>query len=175
MVLSVLHIRGDLVDNVFLRWRMRNAGSATLYLKSSQGAVEVHTTYVGDGLGSVMQAAIDLQGGSSSAIAFLPAEPGGTCLFFAGADSSVYLQVVSFEDMSSESGCWGGGRLRWNGHISVERFVQQVVAMAEDVLAEYRDVAAYAADWGGIAFPMDKLRRLQARVAGDAGRERDNI
>ncbi|MCG5446105.1 hypothetical protein NIE79_004670 [Micromonospora sp. NIE79] len=152
------------MDNFILRWRIGNPGSATFTLDFLQETVEVHTTYVADGLGSVMQAALDLQGGSSSAIAFLPAEPGGTCLFFAGADSQVYLQVVEFEDMSSESHRWGGGRLRWNGHVSIEHFVRQAVNMAEDVLVEYEDAASYRAAWGGIPFPDNKLRSLRDRI-----------
>ncbi|MCO1593799.1 hypothetical protein M8C17_01315 [Micromonospora sp. RHAY321] len=160
------------MDEFFLRWRIGSPGSATFSLDFPQEAVEVHTTYVGDGLGSVLQAALDLQGGSSSAIAFLPAEPGGTCLFFAGADSLVYLQVVDFDDMSSEAGRWGGGRLRWNGHVSVERFVRQTVTMAEHVLVKYKNAAAYSAAWGGVLFPDDKLRLLRDRIGDDASQRR---
>src|SRR4051794_7095255 len=110
------------MDEFSLRWHIGSPGSATFSLILSQETIEVHTTYVGDGLGSVLQAAVDLQGGSSSAIAFLPAEPGGTCLFFAGADADVYLQLVHFEDMSSEGGRWSGGRLCWHDRISVMHF-----------------------------------------------------
>ena len=52
----------------------RHDGHKRVYLP--QEVIEVHTTYVGNGLRSVVQAAIDLRLGSSSAIAFLPAEPG---------------------------------------------------------------------------------------------------
>lgn len=89
-----------------LHWKMSAPGSATLALRFPQGTVDVHTTYLGDGLGSIVQAAIDLRLGSSSAIAFLPAEPWGTCLFFAGATKDAYLQIVQFADMQSESGRW---------------------------------------------------------------------
>ncbi|QDY07741.1 hypothetical protein FJK98_11615 [Micromonospora sp. HM134] len=160
------------MDDFSLCWRIAGSGSATFVLGLPDGAVEIHTTYIGDGLGSVLQAALDLQGGSSSAIAFLPAEPGGTCLFFGGASSCVYLQVVDFEDMSSESGRWGGGRLRWSGHVSIDHFVRQVADMAEGVQAEYEDAAAYCAAWGGIAFPEDKLRLLRDRIDDDPGRLR---
>ena len=123
--------------------------------------VEVHTTYVGDGLGSVLQAALDLQVGSSSAIAFLPAEPGGTCLFFAAAANDVYLQVVYFKDMTSESTGWSGGGLRWHETLSVQRFIRGVVVMAEEVLADCGGADAYSAAWGGIAFPGEKLHHLR--------------
>lgn len=158
------------MDELFLRWRIGGSGSATFSLELPQDMVEVHTTYVGDGLGSVLQAALDLQGGSSSAIAFLPGEPGGTCLFFAGADLHVYLQVVDFKDMSSESGRWGGGRLRWNGHVNVERFVHQAVTMAEDILAKCQDQASYCSAWAGIEFPENKLRLLRDRSADNVRR-----
>ncbi|WP_148308133.1 hypothetical protein [Actinoplanes friuliensis] len=157
------------MDEFSLRWRITGSGSATFCLDLREETVEIHTTYVGDGLGSVLQAALDLQGGSSSAIAFLPAEPGGSCLFFGGASSRVYLQIVDFQDMSSEDGRWGGGRLRWNGHVSVDRFVRQAATMAEDVLAEYQDAASYRVAWGGIPFPVDNIRRLRDRIGDDRG------
>lgn len=153
------------MDEFFLRWHIASPGSATFSLVLPEEVVEVHTTYVGDGLGSLLQAAVDLQGGSSSAIGFLPAEPGGTCIFFGGAGSSVYAQVVHFDDMSSETRRWAGGRLRWHGHLNVERFVRQALAMAEDVLAEYDNADAYSRAWGGIPFPQDKLQLLRDRIA----------
>ncbi|GAA1778056.1 hypothetical protein GCM10009681_56380 [Luedemannella helvata] len=153
------------MDEFSLRWHIAAPGSATFSMSSSQETVDVHTTYVGDGLGSVLQAAIDLQGGSSSAIAFLPGEPGGTCLFFAGADSDVYLQVVQFEDMSSESRRWTGGRLRWHDRISVKSFACQVALMAEEALARSGGVEAYRAAWGGVAFPSKKLQLLRDSIS----------
>ena len=160
------------MDEFSLRWRIVGPGSATFSLDLPKEAVEIHTTYVGDGLGSVLQAALDLQGGSSSAIAFLPAEPGGSCLFFGGASSRAYLQVVDFEDMLSEGRRWGGGRLRWNGHVSIDRFVRQAATMAEEVLEEYENVASYRVAWGGISFPVDNLRLLRDRIGDDPSRLR---
>jgi hypothetical protein len=126
-----------------------------------QETVEIHTTYIGDGLRSVLQAAIDLQMGSSSAIAFLPAEPGATCLFFAGADTNVYLQVVHFSDMESERHRWSGGSLRWHGRINVGHFVRQSLLMAQDVLGQCGSGDTYSKVWGGASFPIDKLEILR--------------
>ncbi|GAA1401164.1 hypothetical protein GCM10009662_23940 [Catellatospora coxensis] len=52
---------------------------------------------MGDGLSSVLRAALDLKLGSSATIAYLPGEPGGHLIFFVGADNgTVYVQVVFF-------------------------------------------------------------------------------
>lgn len=154
------------MEKFSLRWRIAGPGSATFSMILSEGTVEIHTTYVGDGLGSVLQAAVDLQLGSSSAIAFLPAEPGGTCLFFAGADTDAYLQVVDFVDMSSEGARWSGGQLRWHDRMSVKRFISEVVFMAEDLLVKCGGSDAYSAAWGGIGFPVEKLQLLRNRIVG---------
>jgi hypothetical protein len=127
----------------------------------SAEVIDVHTTYVGNGLRSVVQAAIDLRLGSSSAIAFLPAEPGGTSLFFAGADEDVYLQVVQFADMQSESRRWSGGRLRWHGRVGVQELARSVVLMADDVLVQAGGSDAYSKAWGGISFPIRELETLR--------------
>lgn len=122
----------------------------------------MHTTYLGDGLGSIVKAANDLRLGSSSAIAFIPAEPGGTCLFFAGAGEDAYLQVVQFADMQSESARWSGGILRWHGRVGVSQFIRGVMLMAEGVLMQCGGADAYSRAWGGIPFPareLDILRR----------------
>lgn len=149
------------MDEFTLRWQIENPGSAIFIWSFPKEAIEIHTTYIGDGLGSVLQAAIDLRLGSSSAIAFLPAEPGGTCLFFAGAEATVYLQVVNFDDMQSERHRWSGGSLRWHGRISVGHFIRQVVHMAEDLLRECGGVDAYSEAWGGGSFPVSKLELLR--------------
>ncbi|WP_432191032.1 hypothetical protein [Streptomyces sp. bgisy027] len=150
------------VEEFSLDWKMVRTGSADLVLRFPQETIEVHTTYVGDGLGSVVQAAIDLQLGSSSAIAFLPAEPAGTFLFFSGADEGVvYLQVVQFADMESESRRWSGGSLRWRGLVDVRVFIRSVVVMADAVLAKCGGSEAYSKAWSGIPFPCDELEALR--------------
>jgi hypothetical protein len=153
------------VNSLTLHWHVGGPGSATFSLVLSQETVAVHTTYVGDGLGSMLQVALDLQGGSSSAIGFLPAEPGGTCLFFSGADTDTYLQVVRFDEMSSEDRRWSGGKLCWHGRLDVELFIAQVAVMAADVLVNCGGTEAYSATWGGIAFPADKLDQLRSGMA----------
>ncbi|WP_242889827.1 hypothetical protein [Actinomadura litoris] len=143
-----------------LDWIMGQAGSAEFVASFPQEVIEVHTTYVGDGLGSIVKAANDLRLGSSSAIAFLPAEPGGTCLFFSGAGKEAYLQIVQFADMQSESGRWGGGVLRWHGKVEVTQFIRGVTLMAEAVLVQCGGAAAYSKAWGGIPFPAREMSIL---------------
>jgi hypothetical protein len=144
-----------------MTWNSSGVGHAILALSLSGVAVDVHTTYIGDGLRSVVQSAIDLSRGSSSAIAFLPVEPGGTCMFFAGAKDEVYLQIVRFVDMQSPTRRWSGGRLVWAGLIGVREFVGQVLAMAERVLIDHGGVDSYAGSWGGTQFPIDVLQELR--------------
>jgi hypothetical protein len=109
----------------------------------------------------VVQSALDLRIGSSSAIAYLPAEPAGTFLFFGGAGEETYLQIVQFGDMESEQSRWSGGRLCWEGRISVDRYILRVVLMADRVLAHYGGVEAYSKAWSGIVFPTEKLAFLR--------------
>ncbi|MEU4540959.1 hypothetical protein AB0G15_39615 [Streptosporangium sp. NPDC023825] len=149
------------MEQLSLHWKMVRAGSADLVLRFPRETIEVHTTYIGDGLGSVVQAAIDLRLGSSSATAFLPAEPAGTFLFFTGADEEAYLQVVQFTDMESESRRWSGGSLRWRGRVDVRAFIRSVVVMADDVLVRCGSTAAYSKAWGGITFPIRELETLR--------------
>ncbi|MEV4562075.1 hypothetical protein AB0K51_34585 [Kitasatospora sp. NPDC049285] len=150
------------MEKISLHWKMaRASGSADLVLQFPRETIEVHTTYIGDGLGSVVQAAIDLRLGSSSATAFLPAEPAGTFLFLTGADEEAYLQVVQFADMESESRRWGGGSLRWCGRVDVRAFIRSVVAMADDVLVQCGSTAGYSKAWGGITFPIRELETLR--------------
>lgn len=144
-----------------LRWVLSNAGSADFYFHFMSESVKIHTTYVGDGLGSLIEAAVDLQNGSRSAIAYLPAEPGGNCMFFGGAGIDVYIQIVQFTDMESESSRWSGGKLRWSGRVDVRKFVQGVAIMAEEVLSQCGGVEGYSQAWSGAPFPVCDLESLQ--------------
>ncbi|MFB6722386.1 hypothetical protein ACFCV3_19575 [Kribbella sp. NPDC056345] len=140
---------------------MGGVGSADLRLEVAGEVVVVHTTYLGDGLGSLLRAADALRMGASATWAFLPAEPGGTCLFFGGADDEVGLQIVEFADMVSESEQWSGGRLRWRGRVGVRAFVRGAVVMADEVLVQCGGVDGYLKAWGGIPFPLEQLEALR--------------
>ena len=144
-----------------MTWKISGVGHAILVLSLSGVAVDVPTTYIGDGLRSVMQSALDLSKGSSTAMAFLPVEPGGTCMFFAGAKDEAYLQIVQFVDMQSPARRWSGGRLVWAGSIGVREFVDRVIVMAERVLIDHGGVDSYAGSWGGTPFPIDLLQELR--------------
>ncbi|MFF1626951.1 hypothetical protein [Streptomyces sp. NPDC058272] len=150
-----------------LNWKMTQSGSANFILSFPRDAVEIHTTYVGDGLGSVVRAAVDLGLGSSSAIAFLPAEPGGTCLFFGDARETAYMQIVRFSDMQSESGRWSGGYLQWHGRVDVEEFIRNVALMGDEVLSRCGGSEGYSRKWGGIPFPSGELKSLRLRLEGE--------
>jgi hypothetical protein len=125
------------------------------------------TTYVGDGLGSIIKSALDLKMGSSSAIATLPAEPQGVRLLFSDAGGSAYLQIVEFPDVWSESR-WSGGRLRWSGRVDVGKYAREVLGMADSVIAAFGSIEAYERAWAPLGFPLDELSALRRRV--DEGR-----
>ncbi len=129
-----------------MSWKFSGVGHAVLSLSLPGATVDVHTTYIGDGLGSLVQCAVDLSKGSSSAIAFLPVEPGGTCIFFGGAKEEAYLQIVRFADMHSPDRRWSGGRLIWAGMVGVRQFINQVSDTVEEMLADHGG-ATRAASW----------------------------
>jgi len=158
-----------LSEELALEWKVRAVGSADLIWKAGGEEIRVHTTYLGDGLGSLMQAALDLQSGSSSSFATLLAEPGGSRIFFSGAAEEVYVQMVAFADLASEEGRWRDGAMLWHGRIKVDLLIRAVRGMAEGLLATHRNIEQYTNAWGGERFPLDKLAAL--RSGGDQGRE----
>lgn len=147
-------------EDLALDWVVRGPGSARLTWVVEGETIEVPTSYVGDGLRSLLQAAIDLQRGSSSAIASLSDEPGGHVLFFGGAAEDVYVQIVCFPYFETGGDPWRNGARRWAGQVSVSAFVRAVVGMAQAVLAEHGE-AGYARLWGGTPFPEAELGMLQ--------------
>lgn len=147
--------------NLEMTWRLTGPGSATLTVVVGTEAVELHTTYVGDGLGSVLQAAIDLRLGARSTIALLPDEPGGTYLFFGGANDDVYLQIVIFPNAQLVESRWTGGQILWHGRVDVQQFLRQTLVMADNLLERIGGPDSYATAWGGIRFPADLLARLR--------------
>ncbi|GAB3285842.1 hypothetical protein [Kineosporia babensis] len=150
-----------------LEWLIIGSGWAKLTFRLGEESFEVITSYLCDGLGSVVQAAVDLQGGSSSAVAFLADEPAGTYLFFSGADQADgmgYLRAVTFADWMSRENPWANGRWRWHGRIPVEAFVRAVLGMADEAAARWNP-AGYEAAWGGGSFPAEQVERLRAALA----------
>ncbi|MGI5149328.1 hypothetical protein ACQEVC_23715 [Plantactinospora sp. CA-294935] len=158
------------LDTLTLRWSLPVRGSARLAWNADGEVSTFGSSYVGDGLGSVLQAALDLQLGSSATIAYLPGEPGGHLIFFAGAaDDTVYVQIVLFPNFeSSTTSKWAGATPRWEGRLSVAGFITAVRAMAEALLQAYGE-EGYREASGGFRFPAGKLAALQCG-SGDGGR-----
>ena len=145
-----------------MRWQLRAPGGATWHWSVAGEDLEVHTTYVGDALKSVLQSARDLQLGSGSSIALLLSEPGGTRVFFSGAEEEVYVQVVQFSDLQSMDNRWAGGQPRWAGRISTSGFIDDVRSMAEQLLLEVGE-SRYLKEWGH-PFPSRELRALHGHT-----------
>ncbi|MET7952012.1 hypothetical protein [Micromonospora sp. NPDC005324] len=144
-----------------LDWEVKNVGLADLHWVVGSDGLTVHTTYLGDGLGSLMQAAVDLQLGSSATVALLQAEPAATWFIFSGATDEVYVQIVQFDDVQSEDRRWSGGISRWRGRVEVAGLISAVRRMAEEALARAGSLDRYQRNWGGIPFPSEKLAALQ--------------
>lgn len=151
--------------SVALRWDIPFGTSADLVWIADGATVKIHTTYVGHGLQSLLQAAVDLQSGSSSAIAYLPGEPAGHLILFSGAhDDDMFAEIVTFprmEDGGDEQ--WRDGRRRLAARISVSAFIRAVIGMADVVLAEHGE-AGYARQWRGLPFPKAELDILTRRA-----------
>ncbi|MET8282980.1 hypothetical protein [Micromonospora sp. NPDC005174] len=144
-----------------LRWDVKNVGSADLHWVVGSDDLTVHTTYLGDGLGSLLQAALDLQLGSSATVALLVAEPAGTWFIFSGATEEVYVQIVEFDDVGSDDHRWSGGVSRWHGRVEVAGLISAVQRMAEEALDRAGSLDRYQRNWGGIPFPSEKLAALR--------------
>jgi hypothetical protein len=148
-------------DGFAMRWSLTGPGSARLTWTVNDDACVLGSSYVGDGLSSVLQAALDLKLGSSATIAYLSGEPGSHLIFFAGADNgTVYVQVVLFPVLESGENKWAGAMPRWAGRLSIAGYITATRVMAEAVLDEYGD-DGYVKASGGLRFPSDILSALQ--------------
>lgn len=149
---------------VTMSWAVSAGGSAAMLGMSLDDVrFQVSTTYVGDGLGSLVFACVDLLRGSRSANALLPDEPSGTWFFFGGADEEVGLQIVQFPDVWGEVR-WGRGRCLWFGRVGVREVAEQVRRVAESALQQYGSIDAYNEAWNGIKFPLEDLNELSHRL-----------
>lgn len=142
-----------------MRWDLVGPGSANLTWAVDDDLLTLRTTYVGNGLQSLLQAALDLRIGSSATLASLPTEPGAHVFVFGGAAEEVYVQILFLRDEYAHDP-WLGARRRWVGRIRVDAFVTATTHMAEAVLAEHGE-AGYRRAWGDIPFPSRELTLLQ--------------
>jgi hypothetical protein len=133
-------------------------GSARFTWKVEGATIQIGTTYLADGLASMLHMAADLSLGASASLALLVAEPGGHRIFCSGATDTVFVQVVSFEDFGSPETWWKDAELKWHGRVRVADVVGSVRAMAGDVL-ERHGVDGYRKLWG-LPFPMTEYRSL---------------
>jgi hypothetical protein len=142
-----------------LEWTLHGSGSAKFSWTLATETVQIYTSYLGDALGGLLRAALDLDLGSSATIAVLLGEPGGYRIFFSGATREVYVQIVKFDDLHTIENRWKGGELRWERRISTIQFIDAVQRMAENVLQKYgRD--GYRSTWGA-PFPIEQLTMLK--------------
>jgi hypothetical protein len=154
------------VVDVTLEWTITGHGSAQLTWSAGDAVIPIRTTYMGDGLRSLLRAANDLKLGSRATFTLLLREPSGHAIFFSGADREVHAQIVFFPYMDhSEDRRWSGGELKWSGRVGVGSLLLAARHMAESVL-EHHGLDGYLRDWE-MPFPTDELARLQSAERGN--------
>ncbi|WP_433794721.1 hypothetical protein [Actinoplanes sp. CA-252034] len=147
-------------------WKIVGTGSANLTWAVGEELLELRTTYVGDGLQSLLQAALDLRIGSSATLAWLPTEPGAHVFVFGGAAEEVNVQILFLRDEYAKDP-WQGARRRWVGRIRVDAFTAATAKMAQTVLEQHGEVG-YRRAWGDIPFPSQQLTLLQQAITSSS-------
>lgn len=145
-----------------MRWKLGAYGSARFSWDVAGGPIELNTSYVGDALGGLIQAAIDLKIGASATFTHFLGEPGGYRMFFSGAADEVFVQVVQFDDLQSETERWKGGAIAWAGRVGTADLIEAVRLMGEGVLQE-NGLDGYQRSWGR-PFPSRELDALQSML-----------
>jgi hypothetical protein len=135
------------------RWELFRPEFATWHWSVAGEGLEIHTTYLGDALKSLLQSAHDLQLVHRT----LHGRAGGTRVFFSSAEEEVFVQIVYFRDLTSPENWWAGGQPRRAGRISTSGFIDDVRLMAERLLSEVGE-SRYLKEWG---HPLP-IRELQA-------------
>jgi len=133
-------------------------GSARFTWEVEDATIQIGTTYLADGLASMLHMAADLSLGASASLAVLVREPGGHRIFCSGATDMVFVQVVAFEDLGSPETWWKDADLKWYGRVPVADVVVSVRAMAGDVLQRH-GADGYCKLWG-MPFPMAEYESL---------------
>ena len=142
-----------------MEWVLKGPGSAWFVWDVEDTRIRIGTTYLGDGLASVLGMAIDLSLGAGATFAVLEGEPGGHRIFCSGAADAVFIQVVRFEDLSDPGTWWKDADLRWHGRVPVADVVDSARAMAAEVL-ERHGAEGYSKQWG-MPFPMGRYEKVQ--------------
>ena len=142
-----------------MEWVLVGPGSARFTWDVEGIRVQIGTTYLADGLASVLGMAVDLSLGAGATLAVLVAEPGGHRVFCSGATDEVFVQVVRFEDLDRPDTWWKDANLEWHGRVPVADVVDSARAMAAEVLARY-GVEGYRKEWG-MPFPAEVYEKLQ--------------
>ena len=147
-----------------MEWALKGPGSAWFIWDVEGTRIQIGTTYLADGLASVLDMAIDLSLGAGATFAVLEGEPGGHRIFCSGATDAVFVQVVGFEDLGGPGTWWKGADLRWHGRVPVADVVDCVRAMAAGVLEGY-GAEGYRKEWG-MPFPMERYEKVQQALGG---------
>ncbi len=142
-----------------MEWVLVGPGGARFIWDVEETRIPIGTTYLADGLASVLDMAIDLSLGARATLAVLVGEPGGHRIFCSGATDAVFVQVVKFRDFRGPDTWWKDANLKWHGRVPVTDVVDSVRAMAAEVLKQH-GVEGYRKQWG-MPFPMERYEKLQ--------------
>lgn len=146
-----------------LTWTLTGTGWADLTWRHGSDTLELGTSYLGDALPDLLDAALDLQLGSSATFTHLLGEPGGHRVFFSGAAEMVFVQIVMFPDLSAARNWWAGGKPLWSARVRTAEVIAAILAMGEQARAAYPP-QDYQQRWGR-AFPEAKLGLLRERIS----------
>lgn len=141
-----------------MEWVLEGSGSARFIWDVEGTRIQIGTTYLADGLASVLGMAVDLSLGAGATLAVLVAEPGGHRIFCSGATDAVFVQVVGFRDFGGPDTWWKDANLKWYGRVPVADVVDSIRAMSSEVLKRH-GVEGYRKQWG-MPFPMARYEEL---------------
>lgn len=142
-----------------MSWTITSSAWARFTWRADDFELGISTSYLDKSLDQLLHAALDLQLGSSTAIAGIYGMPDGHMFLFGGAAEDVFLQILYMPDVQQDDP-WVGVTRVWGERLPVAAFVQATVRMAQEVLEQHPGVG-YGGLWEGRPFPLEELSLLK--------------
>jgi hypothetical protein len=142
-----------------MKWTITSSAWARFTWTADDFELGISTSYLDNSLDKLLRAALDLQRGSSSAIAGIYGMPDGYTFLFGGAAEDVYVQVLYMPDLQ-QNDPWIGVTRTWGERIPVAVFIQATCRMAQGVLDQHPGTG-YGGLWEGRSFPIEELTLLK--------------
>jgi hypothetical protein len=145
-----------------MSWTITSSAWARFTWTADDFELRISTSYLDKALDKLLRVALDLQLGSSSAIAGVYGMPDGYMFLFGGAADDVYLQILYLPDLQQDDP-WRGATRAWGERISVAAFVQATCRMAQEVF-DKDPGTGYGGLWEGRPFPLEELALLKQHM-----------